>query len=294
MPTVRSGPVIGLSAQLAVLAALAATVGLGGAGWLVGSAYAVVTCLALSRGLGRAGASRLGPADRVTLARGVLVGAVTALVADSFGRPTPVPLLVAVSAVALFLDAVDGRVARRTGTASALGARFDMEVDAFLILVLSAYVATAQGGWVLAIGAMRYAFVAAMPVLPWLDGPLPPRFWRKVVAAAQGVLLTVAAARVLPEPWTTFVLVVALALLVESFGRDVAWRWRCRPAARWPHPASVPVAAPTRIVAPLAPAPVALPLLPSGGHTPVVVPPLLPVRAMAVRSGGTVHSDWRL
>ncbi|MBM0233586.1 CDP-alcohol phosphatidyltransferase family protein, partial [Micromonospora sp. STR1_7] len=277
MPTVRSGPVIGLSAQLAVLAGLAATVGLGGAGWLVGSGYAVVTCLALSRGLRRAGASRLGPADRVTLTRAVLVGAVTALVADSFTRPTPVALLVAVSAVALLLDAVDGQVARRTGTVSALGARFDMEVDAFLILVLSVYVAPSAGAWVLAIGAMRYAFVAAMPVLPWLDGALPPRFWRKVVAATQGVLLAVAAARVLPEPWTTLVLVAALALLVESFGRDVAWLWRHRPVPRQPRPAPVPAPVTTRVVAPLVPAPVALPLLPSGGHTPVVVPPLLPV-----------------
>ena len=33
--------------------------------------------------------------------------------------------------------AVDGRVARCTGTVSRLGARFDMEVDAVLILVLA-------------------------------------------------------------------------------------------------------------------------------------------------------------
>ncbi|WP_405432087.1 CDP-alcohol phosphatidyltransferase family protein [Micromonospora sp. NBC_00617] len=294
MPTVRSGPVIGLSAQLVVLAALAATVGLSMAGWLAGAGYAAFTCLALSRGLHLSGASRLGPADRVTLARAVLVGAVTALVVDSFGHPTPVRLLVALSAVALLLDAVDGQVARRTGTVSALGARFDMEVDAFLILVLGVYVAPAAGSWVLAIGAMRYAFVAASAVLPWLRGTLPPRYWRKVVAAAQGVLLTVAAARVLPEPWTTVVLVTALALLVESFGRDVAWLWRRRPAPRRSHP--LPVAAITAPppITPIA-APVAVPLLALGGHTPVVVPPLLPVPtpALAARSGGTVHSDWR-
>ena len=41
------------------------------------------------------------------------------------------------SSVALALDGVDGQVARRTRTVSALGARFDMEVDAFLVLVLS-------------------------------------------------------------------------------------------------------------------------------------------------------------
>ncbi|PWR11890.1 CDP-alcohol phosphatidyltransferase [Micromonospora acroterricola] len=303
---------IGLSAQLVVLAALAATVGLGGAGWLVGTGYALVTCLALSRGLHRAGASRLGPADRVTLTRAVLVGAVTALVVDSFGRPAPVGLLVTVSAVALLLDAVDGRVARRTGTVSALGARFDMEVDAFLILVLSVHVAPAAGGWVLAIGGMRYAFVAASAVLPWLSGSLPPRYWRKVVAAAQGVLLAVAATGVLPQPWTTLVLVVALALLVESFGRDVAWLWQRRPAL--PLPAATlapaptapvppaPSAAPARTVPPV-PAPVAEPValpprLPVVVPSTVALPPLLPVAApapaMAARSGGTVHSDWRL
>ncbi|MEV4657095.1 CDP-alcohol phosphatidyltransferase family protein [Micromonospora sp. NPDC049301] len=303
---------IGLSAQLVVLAALTATVGLGRAGWLVGTGYAVVTCLALSRGLRRAGASRLGPADRVTLTRAVLVGAVTALVVDSFGRPAPVGLLVTVSAVALLLDAVDGQVARRTGTVSALGARFDMEVDAFLILVLSVHVAPAAGGWVLAMGLMRYAFVAASAVLPWLSGSLPPRYWRKVVAAAQGVLLAVAAAGVLPRPWTTLVLVVALALLVESFGRDVAWLWRRRPTPRRvvPVPAAappptappLPAAATARTVPPV-PAPVAEPValpprLPVVVPSTVALPPLLPVAApapaMAARSGGTVHSDWRL
>ena len=121
----------------------------------------------------------------MTLTRATLVGGVTALVADSFGRPAPVPPLVALTAVALVLDAVDGWVARRTGTASALGARFDMEVDAFLILVLSVYVAQSVGAWVLAIGAARYAFVAAGWLLPWLRGPLPPRYWRKVVAASR-------------------------------------------------------------------------------------------------------------
>ncbi|RLP88950.1 CDP-alcohol phosphatidyltransferase family protein [Micromonospora sp. CV4] len=300
---------IGLSAQLVVLAALTATVGLGGAAWLVGTGYAMVTCVALSRGLHRAGASRLGPADRVTLTRAVLVGAVTALVVDSFGRPAPVGLLVTVSAVALLLDAVDGQVARRTGTVSALGARFDMEVDAFLILVLSVHVAPTAGGWVLAIGGMRYAFVAASAVLPWLSGSLPPRFWRKVVAAAQGVVLAVAAAGVLPEPWTTLVLVVALALLVESFGRDVAWLWRRRPASRRALPTPVAAPAPTSPPVPPArtvpkvPAPVAEPLalptrLPVVVPSTVALPPLLPVPAptpaMATRSGGTVHSDWRL
>ena len=97
------------------------------------------------------------------------------------------------------LDAVDGWVARRTGTVTAFGGRFDGEVDAFLILVLSLYVAPAVGWWVLAAGLARYAFAVAGWVLPWMRGRLEYRYWRKVVTAAAGIVLAVAAADVLPH-----------------------------------------------------------------------------------------------
>jgi phosphatidylglycerophosphate synthase len=228
VPTVRTGPVLAPAGQLAVLGALAGTVGLGATGWLAGIAYGVGTCAALRWGLRRSDLGTLGPADRVTLVRTTLVGGVAALTADSFTRPTPVAVLVALTVVALLLDAVDGQVARRTGTASDFGARFDMEVDAFLILVLSVYAAHLTGAWVLAIGAMRYAYLAAGRVVPWMRTPLPPRFWRKVVAATQGVVLVAVTPDVLPRPAVTAALAVALALLVESFGRDVAWLWSQR------------------------------------------------------------------
>ncbi len=61
------------------------------------------------------------------------------------------------------------------------------------------YVAATVHGWVLAIGLARYAFAAAGWVLPWMRGQLPPRYWRKVVTAAQGIVLTVAAADVAPR-----------------------------------------------------------------------------------------------
>jgi phosphatidylglycerophosphate synthase len=219
-----------------VFAVLTATVGLGLVGWLAGIGYGLTVYATLTRGLERAGSTRLGPADRVTLTRATLAGGVTALIADSFARyarferhtTVEVAVLVSVACVALALDAVDGKVARRTGTASALGARFDMEVDAFLILVLSAYVARPLGGWVLAIGAMRYAYAAAAWTLPWMRGSLPPRHWRKVVAATQGVVLAVVAAGVLPQPLAYAAVAAALALLVESFGRDVGWLWKHR------------------------------------------------------------------
>jgi phosphatidylglycerophosphate synthase len=234
---------MGLIVQLGLLAGLAGTVGLGIAGWLTGIAYGAVTCTALTWGLRRTGAGEVGPAGRVTLTRATLVGGVAALTADSFRRHAPVTVLVTLAVVALVLDAVDGQVARRTGTATALGARFDMEVDAFLILVLSVYVTRSIGGWTLTIGAMRYGFVVASWVLPWMRGALPPRQWRKVVAAVQGVVLVIATADVLPRPLMTGAVAASLALLSESFGRDVGWLWRRRIGRSGHHraPTSSPV-----------------------------------------------------
>src|SRR6185503_17128116 len=105
-------------------------------------------------------------------------------------------VLVGLAGVALGLDVLDGWLARRTGTASELGARFDGEVDAFLLLVLSVYVARGFGAWVVLIGAARYLFLVGGWWWPWLRAPLPARRWRKVVTAVQGIVLTVAAADV--------------------------------------------------------------------------------------------------
>uniref|UniRef100_UPI003570D08D CDP-alcohol phosphatidyltransferase family protein n=1 Tax=Micromonospora fulviviridis TaxID=47860 RepID=UPI003570D08D len=281
MSTVRNGPLVGLIVQFVLLAALAGTVGVGVAGWLAGLAYAGVLCGLLRRGLRAAGAERLGPADRVTLARALLVGGVLALVVD--GGPAPVAVLVPLTVVALALDAVDGQVARRTGTVSALGARFDMEVDSFLLLVLSVHLAPSVGAWVLVIGGMRYAFVAAAWPLPWMRGTLPPRYWRKVVAAAQGVVLAAAASGLLPPAATVALVAGALALLVESFGRDVAWLWRHRPAAPAARP--TPAVALVPAVGPAVPGVTALPVLGIG-------PAATALPALGVTSGTGAVPSW--
>ncbi|MET8561802.1 CDP-alcohol phosphatidyltransferase family protein [Streptomyces flaveolus] len=227
---------VGAGAQVLLLALLGSAIGMGPAGWLTGLAFAFATWAVLSRAVHRSRLRSFGPANRVTLGRATLVGGVTALVADSFESTPPVTLLVALTAVALLLDGVDGKVARRTGTSSALGARFDMEVDAFLILVLSVYVSAQLGPWVLLIGGMRYAFVAAARLAPWLTAPLPPSFARKTVAAIQGVCLLVAGAELLPAATSLAVVLLALGSLVWSFGRDVLWLWRKSRAVR-PAPA---------------------------------------------------------
>ncbi|GLY48746.1 CDP-alcohol phosphatidyltransferase family protein [Lentzea sp. NBRC 102530] len=227
-PVLRE-PAIWAGFQVLALAVVGATAGLGPLGWAAGLAYGFATWAFLGYGMQRHRVSSLGPADRVTLARGLMVGAVTALVADRAGQDVPVALVVTLAAVALSLDWVDGQVARRTGTSTALGARFDMEVDAFLILVLSAYVAVHMGPWVLAIGLMRYVFVAASWRLRWMNAPLPASYARKVVAAVQGIFLVVAASGLLP--FAGVLVGLALASLVWSFGRDVLWLYNNAPVS---------------------------------------------------------------
>lgn len=223
MPRVHLAPLSSVAAGLFGLFAVERVSPLSAAGWAAGLLYLVVSNGLLARGLHHTGTTRFGWGNAATATRSTLVGLVTALVFTSFGSPIALPLLITLASLALALDAVDGWLARRTHGESALGARFDMEVDAFLLLVLSAYVATTLGWWVLAIGLLRYVFVVAGWFAPWMRQTLPPRYWRKVVTASAGIALTLAATAV-PPLWACAVLaLIALGLLLESFGRDVLW-----------------------------------------------------------------------
>src|SRR5215469_6159704 len=226
LPTIRLATILGLLATAALLSVVSATAGLGVAGWITGLATGSAATALIVTARMRSDQPAILPADWVTLTRMLLIAGVAGLVADSFGRPVPTTALVTLSTVALVLDAVDGQVARRTGTATPVGARIDCEVDAFLILLLSIVVSQDYGGWVLAIGAARYALLLAGWLIPWLAAPLPPRYWGKVVAAVQGIVLTVAASGLLDRRTGMIAVAAALLLLAESFGRAVIWLYR--------------------------------------------------------------------
>lgn len=222
----RVRPVLGVATVglLALLACLQYAAASAVGAWPV----ALACWAAMARWVDRNALARLGPADLVTVSRGVLACGAAGLVAAT-GAPG---VVFAVCVVALALDAVDGQVARRTRTASPFGGRFDGEADAFLMLVLSVQVAWTTGWWVLVLGLLRYAFWVAGELLTWLARPLPHRWWRKVATAVAGVALVAAVPEALPPPVVTVGLVVALALLLESFGRDVWWCWRRHTAPR--------------------------------------------------------------
>ncbi|CAH0342870.1 CDP-alcohol phosphatidyltransferase family protein [Rhizobium sp. CECT 9324] len=133
--------------------------------------------------------------------------------------------LIVVVLVALALDGFDGYLARRYAQESELGARFDMEVDALLILILSVAAALADkaGAWVILIGIMRYGFVAAQWFLPKLRRELFASFRRKLVCVIQIVALCLVLMPVVEPAYSTALSLIALAMLIYSFTVDTLY-----------------------------------------------------------------------
>jgi len=170
---------------------------------------------------------RFGPANKVTMVRAILVTIVAALIGEPT-LPSAGWLGAGAAVVATVLDGVDGWLARRTGMASAFGARFDMETDALLIQVLAilAWQYGKAGPWVLISGLLRYLFVAAGWVLPWMREPLLPSVRRKGICVVQtaGLILTILPPIV--PPASEWLAAASLAALVYSFLVDTLWLWR--------------------------------------------------------------------
>lgn len=173
-------------------------------------------------------APRFGIANVLTLIR-LAVTCILAAFAVEFGRSGAADdavmwMLFALAAAAVIIDGLDGFAARRLGLASAFGARFDMEVDAFLILVLSAiaFAVGKAGPWVIASGLLRYVYVLAAMALPALSRPLAPAWRRKAIAVIQGATLTALLSPLIQPPESTLAALIALALLIYSFGVDIA------------------------------------------------------------------------
>jgi phosphatidylglycerophosphate synthase len=196
--------------------------------------YAVVSVIiALTAGIGR-GRVGFGIANQVTLLRAGLV----CLIGGALLASGPSSLLgwslAALVAAALSLDAVDGWLARRLGLSSNFGARFDLEIDALLILILALLVWRADrvGGWVLAIGLLRYLFVLAGSLLPCLRRPLPPSWRRQAVCVQQGVTLLFCLLPPVSTVLASLTAGLALSSLLASFAIDIIYLARARAADR--------------------------------------------------------------
>ncbi|MEC7376353.1 MAG: CDP-alcohol phosphatidyltransferase family protein [Pseudomonadota bacterium] len=193
---------------------------------------AVCACAAFAWPPGR----DFGWANRATLLRSTLVITLVALAPFAGTLDAKAGIAVglwayaAAALLALILDGLDGKVARATGSQSKFGACFDMELDALFILGLcvAALALNKAGAWVLALGLMRYAFVAAGFALHWLNRPLPDSFRRKTICVWQIVTLLVAILPPVTPLFASTTLATALALLVWSFFLDIRWLYQRR------------------------------------------------------------------
>jgi phosphatidylglycerophosphate synthase len=195
--------------------------------WKASAAFGAMLLLALGFVGKHHPFTRFGPANQATTARALLV----ALVASFMGEPGLPSIAAAAAALTVAvagLDGVDGWLARRSRMASDFGARFDMEIDALLVMVLSvlAWQYRKAGPWVLASGLVRYGFLAAGWLRPWLARPLVPSRRRQTICVVQIVALNLAIVPVIPAAASAVLAAIALALLLYSFAVDVAWLWR--------------------------------------------------------------------
>ncbi len=179
--------------------------------------------------------ARFGSANLITLGRLIITSLLAGLAAEITMAEARVSSLVAwcfliVAVISLILDGLDGPVARREGLTSKFGSRFDMEVDALQILVLSvvAFTLAKAGWWILLSGLLRYLFVAASAFWPALAGDLPPSWRRKIISGIQGGVLAALLAPIITPPLSTVAAGVALILLIYSFAIDIVWLERAR------------------------------------------------------------------
>ena len=194
-----------------------------------GTLFALLMLIAMGFLSGHHPFTSFGPANQVSTTRAALAALVCAL---AFEPPSfRVAALVSAAAfAATLLDGLDGRLARQSGMASAFGARFDLEIDALLIMALAvaAWRHDKAGPWVLLSGLMRYAFVAASWLWPWLDRPLSPSVRRQAVCVIQVGGLIVTVLPTVERPASAIVAAAALIVLTCSFLVDVIWLARDR------------------------------------------------------------------
>lgn len=232
------------------------------AGYSVKAAGLFIAVLLVAAGYigGRHPFDRFGVANRITTGRLAIVCLVAAVLGEDYsgaagavhGAAAPgargvaavagsvvtlgagaelLPYWVALACIAVtLLDGLDGWAARRTAMSSEFGARFDMETDALLVMVLSVLVWqwNKAGAWIVLAGAMRYLFVVATWGWSWMTRELFTSTRRKVICVVQIVGLTVVLLPALVPPASAWLSATLLALLSYSFLADTVWLWQQR------------------------------------------------------------------
>lgn len=191
--------------------------------------FAVIMAIAMARLRAHHPFARFGRANQITTVRALLVAIVAGFIGEPYA-PSAASFAAATSGLAALLDGVDGWLARRSGMTSAFGARFDMEVDALLIQVLAvlAWQWDKAGAWVVMSGLLRYLFVAAGWLWPWMRRPLIPTMRAKAICVVQIATLVLAIVPSIAPPASALLAAGGLLALCYSFLVDTLWLWRQR------------------------------------------------------------------
>jgi len=169
---------------------------------------------------------KFGFANHITIIRASLVVLTASLIGESETAYVAwVATIIAMSIV--ILDGFDGWLARRSQMVSKFGARFDMETDAVLIMVMSILVWQhgKAGMWILLGGFMRYAFVFAGLLLRWMAAELTSTRRAKTMSICHMIGLTFALLPFVLKPVSVIVVSVSLLALALSFVIDVYRLW---------------------------------------------------------------------
>lgn len=163
----------------------------------------------------------LTPADGVTLGRSLLVAGCAGLVlaGRGHGRAWALPVL---AGAAWSLDGIDGYVARRTGTVTERGGRWDNTTDVTLVGVLALAVVR-DVPWAPVGAALYPAYRLGRRVRPAWQRPLPGSRRGKVVGAALTGTLLAGTVPGLPRGLVAVATGASVGLVLWSFAVDLAW-----------------------------------------------------------------------
>ena len=127
--------------------------------------------------------------------------------------------------VVFALDGLDGSVAKRRGENSEFGAYFDMEVDAYFVLLvgLTLFLRARYGAWILVVGLLRYVYVLSMALVPARRGDKPRyAFGRHAFTA---LMLGLFLGMVLGAPFGTVATALGCGLVTASFAWSFYWSY---------------------------------------------------------------------
>lgn len=158
----------------------------------------------------------------------VLVALVLVVLALVTGGQTRTWWVVWLGVVGWSSDALDGYVARRTGTVTTRGALLDSGVDGALVLVMALAVAPVAP-WALVGGLLYPIFLLVQVWRPVWRRTLPHSTRRKIAGGTMTGTLVIGAAPFWPDVAVQVAVALAVALVTWSFLVDVRWLERGAP-----------------------------------------------------------------